>query len=176
MKKAIIILMLAIPAALHAAVEWYPSVTLSAGYTGYIAPGTVSDEVWNMASAGAEISLLSMRIDKRHILSLPMEASYTGGSETIGRLKLSGYYMGRISLRYAYMITERIEASLSFDTAFIWHRLQEAGEWRIGGSAGIAWYPEEYIALRLPVSFLWNRGGLSFSAGLGLCIAIGGMI
>ena len=52
MKKAIIILMLAIPAALPAAVEWYPSVTLSAGYTGYRAFGTVSDEIWNMAAAG----------------------------------------------------------------------------------------------------------------------------
>ena len=105
-----------------------------------------------------------------------MEAAYTGGSETIGRLRLSGSFSGKLSLRYAYMITERIEASVSFDTAFIWHRLQEAGEWRIGGSAGFAWYPEEYLALRLPVSILWNRGGISFSAGLGLCIAIGGMI
>ena len=176
MKKAIIILMLAIPAALPAAVEWYPSVTLSAGYTGYRAFGTVSDEIWNMAAAGTEISLLSMRIDGKHILSLPMEAAYTGGSETIGRLRLSGSFSGKLSLRYAYMITECIEASVSFDTAFIWHRLQEAGEWRIGGSAGFAWYPEEYLALRLPVSILWNRGGISFSAGLGLCIAIGGMI
>ena len=121
-----------------------------------------------MAAAGTEISLLSMRIDGKHILSLPMEAAYTGGSETIGRLRLSGSFSGKLSLRYAYMITERIEASVSFDTAFIWHRLQEAGEWRIGGSAGFAWYPEEYLALRLPVSILWNRGGTLYAASLSL--------
>ena len=176
MKKAIIIILLALPVTLSA-VQWSPSAALSVEY----APSTYSafaneNVFWNAFRSSVSLNPLSITISGHHSLSLPFEAGYISDSDIRSRMLIPGKFEARLSLRYGYITGNRVEFALSPVVSLLYHIDQRALSWRFGGNFSIVCYPLDHLGIAFPFTLLWSRGSLHAETGISIIIKLRGII
>ena len=167
MKRIISAVLLLLPTSLLADTVWSPSLSLSVEYEGsHIEEHEEENAIWSTARTAIGISPLSMTINEKHTLSLPMELAYTADSSVHGRLMMPGYFSTLLALRYGYHVSRDVEIAISLDTVLQWHNRQNALSWRFGMSTYLTWYPFTNLGLSIPLSASWSPGVLHFNSGL----------
>ena len=173
MRTPLIALTLLLSAPLLSGAVWAPSAGLAVNYHGSIYE---HEGTWSTIEPAAELSLLSIALSEKHILSLPAELGYIADSGISGRLRAAGAISGTLSLRYEYIASSLIGLAASLETSILWHIKQEAASWRFGAGAALNIYAAKALAVTFPFSASWSRGVMSFTIGAGIRVLLGGGI
>ena len=167
MKKAAILIMLLLSAALPAAasVRWTPSISIEEGYKADWLQEYVSSSYY----AELEADPIAISIG-RHAISLPFSAAYsTVGSEHLW-VRKQAEAVFTLEARYSYRFTDLFSLGIGCGIRGQWHLGTRYLSMSAGGSIVPGFRIQDWLWITVPVSVYGSRNDWSITAGAGISI------
>lgn len=152
---------------IQARVSYQPSVSASFGGTFTY---KMEDMIRSSLSGKIELDPLALQINDRHVISLPIHASYTSRTPYFDGYCLNSHTDMGIGISYRYRVNDQLSLRTVADMNLRLVMEVHGGIYTFGLTMEPWLNLNRKIALTIPLRVGFTKGEISFSPGIGIAI------
>ena len=170
MRKVLIVFLLLPLMNAFPAIGYEPAISMRAGFSSVKSP---YDSLRSSPNFELELDLLSLKMERRHVLSLPVAIGYTATTRTINNVRLQDHFDISLALAYRYKALSflhlRARAIIQMDI------YQKSGGivMKYGGEIEFWLLPASFVAITFPFRTMYSQGNYYISGGIGVSFLFG---